>query len=1042
MPPIVQQKSKQISNSIQMPQGKQEEPRTDGFSRTQNTQAPKLTSRQKKVLSGLQEEIVKLAEETKAFEQGVEKELAAMQKPGADPTDFIRSIAFVNNGRARQYEKQYELAKASMKFQNLEFTQECEDRFRVSVLEGRIRLLKVYEREPYSRYAELLKDLSSLRESLESELEGLQKKLTLRQELKKSAKTIADKAHVYQESGFQEACNSVPEQELLRMYLDYADKLWDTKTRKENLSAVYITEHIVQSLTVLEVGKAFQMKRAGLKLTQEEQEQLARADQIFQYYRQHVDTVLGDYGMSLDRLSYSGEAVENLVSRKHALQQSDRWSEDYEAYHRLLGIREEPDTDEETMPAGERRLRSLERRAGIIVNDSEGMTASVYDKDTGAQLLESRQRDAKSCVRLKKDILTTTAERRRAFSREQRLLAVSKVFITKLKQDKVWSPDSPFNEIPNLLMKEIFSYDSDEKPSYVKAQMKLLQELTEKLNQILLTSPVFRERQFAAVLLQYLSEEQNGELVKQKGDAEYRAEDRNYVGMNKVREDEKTLDKQGKPKKYIETFESVRDEPLFAHDPVLKDLEQGYIGNCYFIASLASLVARDPGAIKRMMKDNGDGTVTVRFYDKSVDDIGMSGTPEGICVTVDKTIPIRTWQDTKFCYTPYSRGALWVKMMEKAYAAVRVKSSGEIVVRRKGAPIDYMNIKSGLANVAMMHLTGEDMIGRKVLYDRREVQTFDGRLQSDVDMSQADRKLIDQKRLKRPGNLYFYQQHRNEQDKAACRYLAGKPVSAQLAAGYKQELQRYQTVEKWLEALLEEQEGKGKLGLMDTSLFVEAIARQISYLRTSLGALRDYNGMELTDEVLRRAGFTKKWDSVIRGCWKVCDKNADTLLATAEGMLGAFGGEMMKDRQRNEYTAQEEKLYLRFRDVLKRGGSCFFGTRVFPKKGSDGSGNAGEVGQDGIYGNHAYAIIGTEEHQVGNRVKKFLRVFNPHGAGIPLYQLDERNNLKRVGFKVTEENEKQYSDATHGVFLLELRDLYSVMSDISTSKLPASTYVY
>ncbi len=1036
MPPIVQQKSKQISNSIQMPREKQEQPGTGISPGGQNKQPPKLTSRQKKVLSGLQEEIVKLAEETEAFAQAAEKELAAMQKPGTDPTEFIRSIALVNNGRARQYEKQYEFIKESMRFQNLDFTQECEDRFRVGVLEGGIRLLKNYEREPYSRYADLLKDFSKLRESLESELEGLQRKLAIRQELKENAKAIADKAHVYQESGFQEGCSAIPEQELFRMYLDYADKLWEKQTRKEYLSAAYISEHIVQSLSVLEVGKAFQMKRGDLRLTPEEQEQLVKADQIFQYYRQHVDTVLGDYGMSLDNLSYNGAAIEDLVSRKHTLRQSDRWCEDYEAYHRLLGIREEPDTDEEAMSAGERRLRNLERWAGILVNDSEGMTAAVYDKDTGAQFLESRQRDVKSYVRLKKDILTTTAERRQAFDREHRLLAVSKVFIARMKQDKVWSPDLLFNEIPKLLIKEIFSYDSEEKPLYVREQMKLLKELTERLNQILLTSPVFRERQFASVMLRYLSEEQNGELVKQKGDTEYRAEDRNYVGMNKVIENEKNKDKQGKPRKYIDTFESVKDEPLFAHDPVIKDLEQGYIGDCYFIASLASLVARDPGAVKRMMRDNGDGTVTVRFYDKNIDDLGTSGTPGRICVTVDKTIPMRMYLDTKFRYTPYSQGALWVKMMEKAYAAVR-KKGGEITVRRKGASIDYKNLMSGQTNVATMHLTGEDVIGRLTPLGKRDIKTFKGRIQSNVDMSQTDRELMDQNQLKRPANLYFYQQHRNEQDKAACRYLAGKRVLAQLAAGYKQELNRYQTVEKWLEALLEEQEGKEELKLMDTSLFVEAIARQISYLRTCLGALRDHNGMELTNEMLLGAGIVKKWHSTIRGCWKVCDKNADTLLAAAEGMLGAFAGEIMKDRQRNEYTAQEEKLYSGFQDVLKKGGSCFFGTRrVLNKNGSNGKGRAGETVQNGIYGNHAYAVIGTEEHQIGNRVKKFLRVFNPHATGIPLYQLDERNNLKRVGIKSGEEQE--YLEATHGVFLLELRDLYGVMSDMSMSKLPVA----
>ena len=57
-----------------------------------------------------------------------------------------------------------------------------------------------------------------------------------------------------------------------------------------------------------------------------------------------------------------------------------------------------------------------------------------------------------------------------------------------------------------------------------------------------------------------------------------------------------------------------RDDPLFAHEPSMNDIEQKYLGDCYLQAGVSSLVMNNPTAIKECMQDNGNGTVTVRFY--------------------------------------------------------------------------------------------------------------------------------------------------------------------------------------------------------------------------------------------------------------------------------------------------------------------------------------------------------------------------------------------------------------------------------------------
>ncbi len=45
------------------------------------------------------------------------------------------------------------------------------------------------------------------------------------------------------------------------------------------------------------------------------------------------------------------------------------------------------------------------------------------------------------------------------------------------------------------------------------------------------------------------------------------------------------------------------------------DLRQGQVGDCFLLAPLAAIATRDPSFIQNMIKDNGDGTYTVTFYD-------------------------------------------------------------------------------------------------------------------------------------------------------------------------------------------------------------------------------------------------------------------------------------------------------------------------------------------------------------------------------------------------------------------------------------------
>ena len=109
-------------------------------------------------------------------------------------------------------------------------------------------------------------------------------------------------------------------------------------------------------------------------------------------------------------------------------------------------------------------------------------------------------------------------------------------------------------------------------------------------------------------------------------------------------------------KKWEVELKDRSQEPLFTHEPNIADIKQGNVGDCYFLAGLATLLEQDPDFIKRSMRDLGD-KVAVRF-----ENFGKPRT-----VIVKKTTLSRK-SDGK------AVGAvgdvLWVQIMEKAYAAI------------------------------------------------------------------------------------------------------------------------------------------------------------------------------------------------------------------------------------------------------------------------------------------------------------------------------------------------------------------------------------
>lgn len=89
--------------------------------------------------------------------------------------------------------------------------------------------------------------------------------------------------------------------------------------------------------------------------------------------------------------------------------------------------------------------------------------------------------------------------------------------------------------------------------------------------------------------------------------------------------------------------------PTKASEVDYRDLEQGQNGNCYFLAVLAAVAHNNPQKIVDMIKDNNDGTYTVKFARKDVTINAPTDTELGL----------------------YAEGKSWVPVIEKAYAEYR-----------------------------------------------------------------------------------------------------------------------------------------------------------------------------------------------------------------------------------------------------------------------------------------------------------------------------------------------------------------------------------
>lgn len=127
--------------------------------------------------------------------------------------------------------------------------------------------------------------------------------------------------------------------------------------------------------------------------------------------------------------------------------------------------------------------------------------------------------------------------------------------------------------------------------------------------------------------------------------------------------------------------EFMKNPQLFVGGIDPNDINQGALGNCWFLASIAS-VAENPALIKRLF-------ITKEYNEKGIYQLKICKNGEWVKVTVDDYIPCYYSGGPMFCRA--TGDELWVLLLEKAYA----KLHG-----------NYWQLRAGFVSHGMSDLTG------------------------------------------------------------------------------------------------------------------------------------------------------------------------------------------------------------------------------------------------------------------------------------------------------------------------------------------------
>ncbi len=161
--------------------------------------------------------------------------------------------------------------------------------------------------------------------------------------------------------------------------------------------------------------------------------------------------------------------------------------------------------------------------------------------------------------------------------------------------------------------------------------------------------------------------------------------------------------------------------PLFSgQGPQFTDVNQGNVGDCFFLAALASTAKQDPSLIENMIQSNGNSSYSVEFQVGGQADF----------VTVNNQLPnfSSQWSNGSNMQFANSSTSMWVPLIEKGYA--QLMEQADVPTYNVNAN-SYAAIDGGDSN-GLTAVTGQSVIEFGVSQD-----TTESSAQSDLNTLQA-----------------------------------------------------------------------------------------------------------------------------------------------------------------------------------------------------------------------------------------------------------------------------------------------------------------
>lgn len=381
-----------------------------------------------------------------------------------------------------------------------------------------------------------------------------------------------------------------------------------------------------------------------------------------------------------------GRRVAFLAGRRHRMKRfyaSRSWNAE-QLTEEEKKRKQAQEQEEREKPIVEQRLSFLEEELHLQQDPNLKIAKSIRRPINVAE-------DEETGTIVKADLMDTIGTMNR-FYEKCRLEQIFDAIKKKSKDRRLMDLEERVLEYTRL-----FRQPGEDRFVFEKKEQDVLNHLMQELQETITHAEGETKRRLS-MLYTLMNDNQNGELeVPEDAEVQVFEDNRfklNGYGIMDLIERKKWKDR--------------RKDPLFPHAPTLKDISQGTVGDCYLLAGLIGVLTIRPETIRECMKDNGDGTVTVRFYrwDKT------EKKQQTRYYTVTKT----TVCDAYNGEDSYAEASLWVQMMEKAFLASGLPHNSKLEEQNRDEDhkITFEELRSGVAQVFAWHLLGGEASGIKM----------------------------------------------------------------------------------------------------------------------------------------------------------------------------------------------------------------------------------------------------------------------------------------------------------------------------------------